>query len=361
MDYYFDLFLQNEIKVKIPEYVSEVDRYNQCVQAYGDGADEQFHADTLLKYPEFEAYFEKFRRTKTRHKQDLLQYLISHSEFLNREENRWMQSVMQVVRQTSLFFQPQIRTKIMNEGWASYWHETLFMNDDRIQGHEVEYARVNSGVTSMPRVGLNPYALGMRLLYYIETLADKGRLSYQFQKLRDINQRKAYHQGNGNGHKFIFRVRETFSDFMLINTFLDQDFMDQNNLFVAGRRLDQQRRVWQYYVRSRKAEDYRQMLFNSLYHPPHITIDKTKTGEGQLYLVHHFEEKPLVKEYIANTMLGIEYLWGHTVRLETSEVVQAPPATATPGSRQEDRPPPEITWRRVVYTMKGRKLTQKPL
>ena len=58
-----------------------------------------------------------------------------------------MKSVMQVVRKTSLFFQPQIRTKIMNEGWASYWHETLFLQDDRIKGHEVEFARVNAGVT----------------------------------------------------------------------------------------------------------------------------------------------------------------------------------------------------------------------
>ena len=34
--------------------------------------------------------------------------------------------------------------------------------DDRIAGHEVDFARVNSAVTAMPRVGLNPYALGMR-------------------------------------------------------------------------------------------------------------------------------------------------------------------------------------------------------
>ena len=38
-----------------------------------------------------------------------------------------MKQVVQIVRDTSLYFQPQIRTKIMNEGWASYWHETLFM------------------------------------------------------------------------------------------------------------------------------------------------------------------------------------------------------------------------------------------
>ena len=107
---------------------------------------------------------------------DLIQFLMENSEFLQKEKNKWMKSVLQVVRKTSLFFQPQIRTKIMNEGWASYWHEILFLQDDRISGHEVEFARVNSGVTSMPRVGLNPYALGMRLFYYLEEMADKGQI-----------------------------------------------------------------------------------------------------------------------------------------------------------------------------------------
>ena len=361
MDYYFDVFLQTEKKLKITDYLKEVARYNSAMEEFGPKAEEQFYADTIRNYPEFEAYFEKYQQRKTRHKLDLLQYLLTHSDFLNREENRWMKSVLQLVRQTALFFQPQIRTKIMNEGWASYWHETLFLQDDRIEGHEVDYARVNAGVTSMPRVGLNPYALGMQLFYYIEESAHKGRLSFQFEKLRDIHQRREFQEGNGDGRDFIFRLRETFSDFMLINTFLDQDFMDRNDLFVAGRRLDQRRRVWQYYVKSRKAKDYRQMLFDSLYHPPHITIDASKARDGELYLVHHFEGKPLVKDYIANTMLGIEYLWGHAVRLETSDVVAAPPVPATPGTGREDLPPPEIEWQRVVYTMRDRKLSKVSL
>ena len=70
----------------------------------------------------------------------------------------------------------------MNEGWASYWHENLFLQDDRIEGHEVDFARTHAGVTSMPRVGLNPYALGMRLFYYIEQLVDKGKYSIGFKK-----------------------------------------------------------------------------------------------------------------------------------------------------------------------------------
>ena len=49
---------------------------------------------------------------------------MEYSPFLNTEKNRWMLMVLEVIRSTSLYFQPQIRTKILNEGWASYWHDT---------------------------------------------------------------------------------------------------------------------------------------------------------------------------------------------------------------------------------------------
>ena len=190
------------------------------------------------KYPEFEALFIKSQNSASQRGADVLQYLMDHSDFINKEENRWMKQVMQVVRNTSLFFQPQIRTKIMNEGWASYWHEKLYLQDDRIRSHEVEFARVNAGVTSMPRVGLNPYALGMRIFYYIEDMANKGKFSYQFQKIQNEIQRDRFDAQTGKGREAIFHVRENFSDFSFINTFVDQDFMTLNKLFVAGRRLE---------------------------------------------------------------------------------------------------------------------------
>jgi len=329
-DFYFDVFLQSVENVKINEYIKEIERYN-----------------------------------KTLRKKDLIQFLMEHSEFLNKEKNNWMKTVMQVVRNTSLFFQPQIRTKIMNEGWASFWHETLFLQDERIQGHEVEFARVNSRVTALPRVGLNPYALGMRLFYYIEEMAEKGKLAYEFQRLADANQREKYDASTGKGREFIFKVRENFCDSMFVHTFLDQDFMTHCNLFVAGKRLNTQRMVWEYFVKSRKAQDFRRMIEDSLYHPPQIEVDPEKSIDHHLYLVHRFEGKPLVKEFIANTMMGIEYLWGGPVQLETSEVVSVSP-DQTPGAfadftkMQPDRQKePEIEWQRVVYTMKDRQLSRE--
>ncbi len=351
LDFYFDVFLQTTRKVRIAEYVKEINRYNECLRADGETGEQTFFAETFKKYPEFEAVFERSLAEKPRRGSDLLQFLMERSDFLNRDENKWMQSVLQVVRKTSIYFQPQIRTKIMNEGWASYWHEKLFLRDERIRGHEVEFARVHAGVASLPRVGLNPYALGMRLFQVVEEGADRGRYTEAYQRLRDAHARERFDAGTGQGQAKIFQVRQHYSDFLFINSFVDQDFISRYDLFVAGRRLNQSRMVWEYFVKSRKAEDYREMLLSSLYHPPRIDIDPKKSTGNTLYLVHRFEGKPLVREYIANSLLGVEYLWGGPVRLETSEIVQDAPRDT---GREE-----ELTWERVVYEMKERQLYRR--
>ena len=367
-DFYFDIFLQSVRKIKLHDYLKEIERYNETLRQFGEMTEAVFFSDVTKRYPEFEALFEKHRKQKKEGVRDLIQYLQAYSPFLQKEENKWMKSVIQIVRNTSLFFQPQIRTKILNEGWASYWHEKLFLNDDRIKGNEVGFARINAKVTALPRVGLNPYALGMRLLSYIEDLADKGKISYEYQKIENMKQRKEYDGKTGAGRDMVFNIRENFSDFMFINTFVDQDFVDRHRLFVSGRRLNNQKDVWEYYVKSRKAENYKRMLLDALYHPPYIEIDEGETEKGCLYLKHKFEGKPLVKAFISNTMLGIEYLWGGTVKLETTEPVEktrqstpAIPFYTLFAAKEEQTPDKEEEFQRIVYTMENRKLSRAVL
>jgi stage V sporulation protein R len=281
-----------------------------------------------------------------------------------------MKTVMEIVRHTSLYFQPQMRTNIMNEGWASYWHDRLFLQDDRIRGHEVSYARVNAWVTALPKLGLNSYALGMRVFEHLKENADKGKISYDYQRLTNKEKRRHYNREAGNGQAVLLSVRENFGDFNFVNTFIDQEFMDRYKLFVASRRMNGAKGVWEYYIKSRKAEDYRQMLLSSLYHPPSMMIDEAKCTGGCLYLNHEFEGKPLVREYLANTMLGIEYLWGGPVKLETSEPVEeqdqgirdiaylfysAKPVKADTPKEKKYR------FQRVVYTMENRQLSMEAL
>ena len=363
LDYYFDIFLQNVKKVPVTEYIKEVERYNSCVRQDSNIAEQVFFSEVHKKYPEFSSLYEKANSSRNERNLDIMQYILKHSENLNRGKNRWMKSIIELVRKTSLFFQPQIRTKIMNEGWASYWHEKLFLSDDRILGHEVDFARLHSAIASMPRVGLNPYALGIRIFNYIEELADKGKLSQEYNRVSSIRERERYNKEEGKGLEKIFDVRNNLCDFLFIDTFVDQDFVTKHDLFVAGKRMNPHKMVYEYYVKSRNADDYRKMLQDSLYHPPFITVDPERNAGNILYLEHHFEGKPLVTEFISNVLLGLEFLWGGPVQLETSEVERGE-RSGPNGHRSrkgDDNNNNPLNWQRVLYTMKDRSLTRKVL
>ncbi len=355
-DYYFDKFLQEEVKTATSEIYAEINRYNELVDKNPDLADSIFFSDIKSKYPEFESKYEKYKSKDISKSNDILEFIRDNSPYLKRDENKWMISILNIIRATSVYFAPQIRTKTINEGWASYWHDTLFMIDNRIKGHESEYAVINAKVTSINRIGYNPYAIGLRLLQYIEDMAEKGKFSYKFQQIKKAEERDNFNLNTSKGKETLFEIRRTFSDFMLVNTFVDQDFVDLHNLFVVGKRFNRNRGTYEYYVKSRKAEDYKKMLLDNMYHPPYVRVDKQNTDENTLYLKHHFEGKQLYKPYIADTLMGIEYLWsgGHgngQVVLETTDIYKKTDA----GDDEK------FEYRTVVYTMKDKKLSKRNL
>ena len=350
IDYYFNTFLQETAKVPDHVMFNELARYNDLYDKHADVANALFFTDVRKKHPEFQSKYDEYitKHNTTKKHIDIIEFIRDNSRFLQIEENKWMKSVINVVRNTSLYFNPQIRSKIINEGWASYWHDKLFREDHRITGHEVAFSKINAGVTSISRVGLNPYAIGLRLIQYVENKANKGQLNYNFQRIVNIYDREKFDMKTGEGKNTIFKLRKYFSDFMLINTFVDQEFVDLHNLFVTGKRFNKQRGTIEYYVKSRKAEDYKQMLIDSLYHPPTITVDEEKTTENNLYLIHHFEGKQLYKNFIADTMIGIEYLWGGQVQLETTNILR-------------DKSSKKLYNQRVLYTIKDKKVNIKNL
>ncbi len=331
-DFYFGGFLKQryeEHDLELKFYYDEIERYNQSVRQFGEKRGEAlFFSDGILKnkFPEFPSVFEKSRKKHKTKSKDILHHLMEHSEFINKEDNCWMKDVLGVIRKTSLYFQPQMRTKISNEGWASLWHERLFMADERIRGHEVNYARVNSGVLADRRVGLNPYAIGKHLHEFIEELARKGKLSYGYQLVKDSKARKEYDEKNGEDYakKILLETRKNFDDFLLINFLSDddfQDFVNKYNLFVVATRFNPEKQVIEFYIKSRSGKAYREMLNKQLHHPPYVVIDESKAKSGGLYLNHVFEGRTLVTKYIEPVLRGLEFLWGRgkTVQLETTE------------------------------------------
>ncbi|MBF0406222.1 MAG: SpoVR family protein [Candidatus Riflebacteria bacterium] len=364
-NFFFDEYLQNILNVTTFRYIEELDKFNEfSLKSDPENAKSLFLMYVGQKYLDFNVTYEKRTKNRLRPPGDVIEYLMRFSEKLNKEENDWMKTVMQIVRDTSMYFQPQIRTKILNEGWASYWHEILYMNDSRCRGHEVEFSKVNAGVVSLSRVGLNPYAIGLRLFKYLEAKADRGMISYDYEKLLDIDARQKFDTKQSNGRDYIFSVRKYHSDSTAINQFIDQDFVDEFKLFVVGKRLNPQKQVWEYYIKSKKAEDYKNKMSESLYHPPHITVDTDRTQtDGALYMVHTFEGKELVREYIANTMLGIEFLWGKKVILETHELDDSQfrnvQTENTAGQAPVQQPAVELKFQKIRYVMENRKLSRE--
>ncbi len=352
MDFYFDVFLQKIKKAPHHEYLQNMKRYNELSRETPSIGESLFFSEVKTSYPEFDSLYERSVLKAEKWPSDLIEYLLQNSPFLNKEENKWMKSVLTIVRETALYFEPQRRDQIFNEGWASYWHERLYLKDDRISGHEVDFALVHAKVTSLPKIGINPYAIGMRLIDYVGGLAEKGRISYDYQRTRNIEKRKLFDQRTGKGTEFLFKLREEHCDFTLVNTYLDQEFVNRHGLFTVEKVLKPDKRAWQYIVKSRKAEDYKQMIIDSLWHPPHIVVDEGRSDEAWLYLVHRDEGKPLVASFIANTLLGAEFLWGGGVRLETTDMHF---------EKRGEGTEPYLVKKRLMYSMKDKKLERREL
>ncbi|MFW6046356.1 MAG: SpoVR family protein [Candidatus Woesearchaeota archaeon] len=319
--YFFNVF-ERENDYSSSDHLRMLDYYDKMVDEHGiENGEKLFMDEIKKKYPEFSSNYKKYKEDKKDKNRDLIQFLMDESHVINKPENLWMKDIMSIVRNTSIYFQPQIRTKIINEGWASLIHQYLFEQDERIDSHEIDYAVVNSKVLSNPKIGMNPYAIGCKLLNHIYDMGEKGKMNnFAYQSILDINDRKEYDMQTKNGWRTLFDIRENFNDFMLINFLNENDFQDfvtKNKLFVAGRKLNQRERKWEYYIKSKNGEDYRQMLIESLYHPPNIEFNIQ--SDGSLYLHHKFEGKELYKQYIENVLIGLEYLWGNPILLETTE------------------------------------------
>ncbi len=87
---------------------------------------------------------------------DLLGFLARHAPLAP-----WQKGILEIVREESLYFAPQGATKILNEGWATYWHTRLLL--PLLTPEEaVEFAELQAGLLAAR--GFNPYRLGYLLL-----------------------------------------------------------------------------------------------------------------------------------------------------------------------------------------------------
>ena len=75
------------------------------------------------------------RKTPERPERDVLKFLLDHAPL-----ERWERDVLEVVRAEAYYFVPQKQTKIMNEGWASYWHSRMMTEKVLNASEIIDYA-----------------------------------------------------------------------------------------------------------------------------------------------------------------------------------------------------------------------------
>jgi stage V sporulation protein R len=230
---------------------------------------------------------------------DLLLFIESYS----RELTDWQRDILTMMREEMLYFWPQLETKIMNEGWASYWHQRILRELDLTSGEAIEFAKLNAGVVQPSKTGINPYYLGIKIF---EDIEERYNNPDEEMKRRGVKP--------DSGREKIFEVREIESDISFLRNYLTKDLVMREDMYLF------QKQGRDYKIVDKEWENVRDQLVNMRVNGgfPYITVDDGDyLKNGELYLKHWYEGVELDVKYLEKVLPYINQLWGRTVHMET--------------------------------------------
>jgi stage V sporulation protein R len=242
---------------------------------------------------------------------DVLLFLIEHAPLEN-----WQKVILSIIRDESYYFAPQRATKIMNEGWATFWHSRIMTRYLLKDSEVVEYADKHSGVLAAPPHRLNPYKLGYELWKDIEERWNKGRFGPEWEACDDMRVKAQWDRKLGLGLQKIFEVRRFANDLTFIDQFLTEEFCARHKLFV----YQYNRETGYYEIKDWDYRKVKQQLLLQLtnFGKPIIYVqDGNYKNRGELYLKHKHEGVDLDIPYAKETLKNIYALWKRPVHLET--------------------------------------------
>ncbi|MDZ4567232.1 SpoVR family protein [Bacillus cereus] len=230
---------------------------------------------------------------------DLLLFIEEYS----RELEEWQRDILTMLREEMLYFWAQMETKIMNEGWASLWHQRILREMDLTSSEAIEFAKLNAGVVQPSKTSINPYYLGIKMFEHIEERYDNPT---EEMKRRGIKP--------GSGKQKIFEVREMDSDTSFIRNYLTKELVMREDMYLFKRQGKE------YKVVDKEWEHVRDQLVNMRTNGgfPYLMVedgDYLKTGE--LYLKHYYEGIELDLKYLEKVLPYMYQLWGRTVHMES--------------------------------------------
>lgn len=168
--------------------------------------DDLWSLDTVKQHDPAETEGIKVRKFPPEPEKDIVWFIQEFSEVLE----DWQRDIMTMLRDEMLYFWPQMETKIMNEGWASYWHQRIVRELDLTGEETVEFAMLNASVVQPSKQSLNPYYLGLKIFEDIEKRWDNPT--------REEQERQGRKPGEGRAK--MFEVREFDSDTSFIRNYM---------------------------------------------------------------------------------------------------------------------------------------------
>ncbi|MGD1276359.1 MAG: SpoVR family protein [Tepidisphaeraceae bacterium] len=241
---------------------------------------------------------------------DLLSYLLHHARL-----DDWQVDCLTIVREESYYFAPQAMTKVMNEGWASYWHSTL-MTKHFVEARDViDYADHHSGAVHMPPGNFNPYKIGLLLFRDIEDRWNKGQFGKAYEESDNLGEKQSWDKGLGLGREKIFEVRRVYNDVNFIDEFLTPEFIEKHKFYQYGR----DPHTGQLRILSRDPQRIKQAVLYQLTNMgrPFIYVaDGNYGNRGELFLAHKHNGVDLEIKFAVETLKGIYRLWQRPVHLQ---------------------------------------------
>ncbi len=263
-----------------------------------------------LRKKQYQSRLEKAQKFPSSPVKDLLFFLLMHAPL-----KKWQEDILYIIRKERYYFVPQGQTKIVNEGWASYWHFKI-MTEHFLDGDEViQFAMDHSGTLAKSPYQINPYYLGFTLLNDVEKRYNRGQFGEKWEDCKNPRERERWDLKTNRGREKIFEIRAIDNDYSFIDKYLTEEFCDEHKLF----KYNYNQQTGQWVVSDRSFESVKEQLLTNLanFGIPYIVVeDGNYKNRGELYLKHH-HEGDLRTDYCFDTLGAIYYIWKRPVHLET--------------------------------------------
>jgi stage V sporulation protein R len=242
---------------------------------------------------------------------DILGYLI---QFAPLEE--WQSDVIGILREEAYYFLPQRMTKIMNEGWASYWHSNIMTTRALESSEIIDFADKHAGVMAMSKQNINPYKVGIELMRDIEYRWNRGMFGKDYNECSSMKDKLAWDTKLGKGREKIFEVRKSHNDITFIDEFLTPDFCDRQQLFT----YKYNPRTGRFEIDSKDFLAIKQKLLSQLtnFGQPIIEVEDGNYGNRkELLLGHVHYGVDLDAQFAHETLRNLYAIWKRPVNLRT--------------------------------------------